>query len=252
MTSPKQYKPSRWNQFGFSGWVFFCALAQAGQSSGLNPQELLRLEQLEQSAQFSVLTVNETIEKKQLAQTSRTLKVPALSVERLARHLEKTLVKQEGMGISAVQLGIPVALVLLKQREGSQISIHPFVNPVIVRRSPKQLPSWEKCLSVPWGYRFTLRASELKVRYLDLDGRPQLVRLYGEEAVVFQQEVDHLRGHLLSSGYYGPNWFIPNLQMNTFTEPLNQRCRSISLRECAKLMRRTWKEKARAVNFQTE
>ncbi len=54
----------------------------------------------------------------------------------------------------------------------------------------------EGCLSIPEYYEEVERAAEVKVRYLDIDGKEQEIAAEGILATCLQHEIDHLNGVL--------------------------------------------------------
>jgi peptide deformylase len=54
----------------------------------------------------------------------------------------------------------------------------------------------EGCLSIPEYYEEVERPAEVKVKFLDLEGRPQEVHASGILATCLQHEIDHLNGVL--------------------------------------------------------
>jgi peptide deformylase len=65
-------------------------------------------------------------------------------VGRLITYLETTARQHGGLGIAAVQVGIPVRLVLLRRRHGQGGDhFQPFFNPHISYQSRRQIASWE-------------------------------------------------------------------------------------------------------------
>jgi peptide deformylase len=150
------------------------------------------------------------------------------------------------MGIAAVQIGIPVRLVLLRRRHGETGDLfQPFFNPHISHQSRRQIASWENCLSVPWGYRFTLRPERIRIRYQSDTGITQRETLYGEEAVVFQQETDHLDGKLLNH-HYSKAWFIPNNEIEEFARDSSRQCQNLFRQQCNRQMKSLWKSRAKS------
>jgi peptide deformylase len=71
-----------------------------------------------------------------------------------------------------------------------------FINPSIEVLDPETHGFWEGCLSVPGMRGFVERPQQIRVDYLDLEGRPQSLELNGFAATVFQHEFDHLDGKL--------------------------------------------------------
>jgi peptide deformylase len=167
---------------------------------GLSFQEERILKELEEMDETKVLSVEIPTQKTVLEQVSRTIQAGQPWIKRLTGQMERTVRQQKAMGLAAVQIGIPVRVVLLQRREGSAEHFHIFVNPEIINHSEDHTSGYELCLSVPWGYRLIERYSHITVRALTLDGIPIQVRLDHDEAAVFQQEMDHLDGILLNHG----------------------------------------------------
>lgn len=115
-----------------------------------------------------------------------------------------------GVGLAAPQLDIKKRMIALHipnqeiDEEGNIIEYEPIlsevmVNPKIISESVKKscLPGGEGCLSVDRevpGY--VPRATRITVKYTDLEGNAQEIRLNGYPAIVVQHEIDHLNGVL--------------------------------------------------------
>ena len=70
-----------------------------------------------------------------------------------------------------------------------------FINPgylVFGRNSTYE----EGCLSIPEYYEEVERPAKVKVKYLDLDGKPQEIEADGLLATCLQHEIDHINGVL--------------------------------------------------------
>lgn len=112
--------------------------------------------------------------------------------------MRASIVAHKGMGLAAVQLGVPVRVIMLRvPDEQHRIAEAALINPVVVTRSTQKAQSFELCLSVPGGYRMTERANQLRVSYTDPEGKPRESVYRGDAAIVIQQELDHLDGILL-------------------------------------------------------
>jgi len=112
--------------------------------------------------------------------------------------MRASIVAHKGMGLAAVQLGVPVRVLMLRvPDEQHRIAEAVLINPVVVTRSTHKVQSFEFCLSVPGGYRMTERADQLRVSYTDPEGKHRESVYRGDAAIVIQQELDHLDGILL-------------------------------------------------------
>jgi peptide deformylase len=112
------------------------------------------------------------------------------------------------LGLSAPQIGLFKRLFVANLSSGH----FAFVNPEIVWRSAEQVPSIESCLSLPNVVRCVNRYSQVsitadkivKIRSLkiispfEFNTNPEPLRLKGLDSFVFQHELDHLNGVLLT------------------------------------------------------
>jgi peptide deformylase len=210
----------------------------------LTSSERMRLERRIKVGDLSVLSVESGSQKRLLEKPSRFIAPSSPDLQRLILHLEQTVRHQGGMGIAAVQIGIPVRLILVRRRDGEGGErFQAFLNPKIIGRSSTRLASWENCLSVPWGYRFTYRPAQITLRFQAAKAKTQVEILKGEEAVVLQQEIDHLNGLLLSHGH-SRSWFIPDAEIKRIASALWQECQTLSKTQCDQRMRASWQTRA--------
>ncbi len=123
---------------------------------------------------------------------------PALSA--LAEDLLVTLEASGGVGIAAVQVYVPLRVIVVASRPNSRYPHAPLmeplvlVNPEVVWISEKKEEGWEGCLSIPGIRGLVPRAVSLKVRYLTVSGESLILDLEGFPARIFQHELDHLDG----------------------------------------------------------
>ena len=71
-----------------------------------------------------------------------------------------------------------------------------FINPELVWTSDNKATREEGCLSIPEYYEEVERPAAVKVKYLDLDGKPQEIEATGLLATCLQHEIDHTNGVL--------------------------------------------------------
>ena len=123
-------------------------------------------------------------------------------VRALARDMLETMYDAPGIGLAAIQIGVPRRVVVTDVAkpadEGEEQVREPmvFVNPEIVWTSQERRVYEEGCLSIPEYYEEVERPDRVRVRYLDLDGRPQEIEAGGLLATCLQHEIDHLNGVL--------------------------------------------------------
>lgn len=109
----------------------------------------------------------------------------------------ETMYKAPGIGLAAVQVGVPLRLVTIDV-SGEDEPDQPlfFANPEITWVSETVREYEEGCLSIPDMYDNVIRPSEVKVSFLDYHGKPQELHCDGLLATCIQHEIDHLDGVL--------------------------------------------------------
>lgn len=73
----------------------------------------------------------------------------------------------------------------------------PIFNPVIEWHGKKPTWSEEGCLSLPGQRVVVPRWKEIRVRYRDINWKDSWKQLDGEVAIVWQHEIEHLKGTLI-------------------------------------------------------
>lgn len=114
-------------------------------------------------------------------------------LERLLRSLDRPN-RHSGLGMAAPQIGQNVRVAAIKRSFG-QYDI--LVNPKITARFLKLLAP-AKCYSLPRKVYWLWRYVWVRVAYQDVTGQHLTINLFGPRAIVFQQELDHLNGILIS------------------------------------------------------
>jgi len=208
---------------------------------GLTPAEIEHLRQRARSVIATTLSVDIPEQRIRLEQPSRPIAPDNPALSALLADMRGTVRAMHGLGLAAVQIGVPVRVALLRREAGGEFQA--FLNPQRVAASTQRLGSWERCLSVPWGYRYTERPAHLTIRYQTPDGAERRETLSGTEAVVFQQELDHLDGTLLSSGH-DPRWFIPKDGMAGFLAEVG--CADLERAACRARTKARWQARAKA------
>ena len=119
------------------------------------------------------------------------------SVRELMDDMLETMYKAPGIGLAAIQIGMPKRIIVL------DISKNPekkepmyFVNPEIVSASKNDATYEEGCLSVPGQFAEIDRPDKCHVKYLDYNGETKELKAEGLLATCIQHEIDHLEGIL--------------------------------------------------------
>lgn len=127
-------------------------------------------------------------------------------VEKFDTHLHEllddmyeTMVAYEGIGLAAIQIAIPLQVLVINlvddEGEQNKSELKEVINPVILEKDGTTVYK-EGCLSVPEYYEEVERAKTIKVRYQNRFGETIEEDLDGLDAIAMQHEMDHLAGHL--------------------------------------------------------
>jgi len=115
---------------------------------------------------------------------------------RLARDMVETVHAAPGVGLAAPQVGVGKRVIVVDLSVGeSEEDLHVLINPEISAKEGEAVCE-EGCLSVPDIREKVVRPYRVKVKGLDLRGRP--VEVEGEDllARALCHEIDHLDGIL--------------------------------------------------------
>jgi peptide deformylase len=149
--------------------------------------------------------------------------------ERLLRLMDDmlhTMYEEPGIGLSAIQVGVPKRIVVVDvAREGEERQPIRLLNPEIFWRSEEMATFEEGCLSLPEHYASIDRPEAVKVRYMDETGAECELEAGGLLSRCVQHELDHLDGIL-------------------FVDHLTAVKRSMILRKLAKLKKSKLRESA--------
>jgi len=119
------------------------------------------------------------------------------SIRALAKDMFETMYEAPGIGLAAIQIGVPKRIVtidLAKKDDPAEPRV--FVNPELVSTSEEMSVYEEGCLSIPDIHEDVERPAQVRVRYLDLDGKQHEIDADGLLATCLQHEIDHLNGVL--------------------------------------------------------
>ncbi len=132
------------------------------------------------------------------------LKIKSTYVERVDDALRKlmddmleTMYAAPGIGLAAVQVGVPKRIIVLDLARGDEDPTPYFmVNPEVIWTSDETGPYEEGCLSLPEYYADVVRPVAARIRYLDRDNEIRELEVEDMLATCVQHEIDHLEGVL--------------------------------------------------------
>lgn len=127
-----------------------------------------------------------------LRRPSRAVPLVNAAIRRLIADMAVTMRHARGVGLAAVQIGVPLRVIVADTGQG----LLALVNPRLRRRSGTEVAD-EGCLSIPGVVAPVRRARRVAVDGTLLDGRRVGLRASGYVARILQHEIDHLNGVLI-------------------------------------------------------
>ncbi|OGQ58118.1 MAG: peptide deformylase [Deltaproteobacteria bacterium RIFCSPLOWO2_02_FULL_53_8] len=129
------------------------------------------------------------------------------SVKTLIADMIETMYGANGIGLAAVQVGVPLRVIVLDvpdeephdddddrpRRRVRGKNLMAFVNPEVVSATGETVFE-EGCLSLPGETANVKRAANVRVKALNKDGKPVEFSAEGLLAIALQHEIDHLDG----------------------------------------------------------
>ena len=123
-------------------------------------------------------------------------------LDALLDDLRETMAAQNGAGLAAPQIGVPLQVVIFgfaenpRYPDAEPVPYTELVNPVLTPLGGEMEEGWEGCLSVPGLRGVVPRYTRLRYQGFDPAGRAIDREATGFHARVVQHEVDHLLGIL--------------------------------------------------------
>jgi len=133
---------------------------------------------------------------KLLRQISKPVESVGKEEQKLMKDMLDTMYAANGIGLAAIQIGIPKRIIVMDISKDEKKEPRYFVNPVIIDKDPVKNTYEEGCLSVPEQFAEIDRPSKCEVEYLDYNGKKKLLKAEGLLATCIQHEMDHLEGIL--------------------------------------------------------
>lgn len=116
------------------------------------------------------------------------------AIRTLVHNMAETMYAAPGVGLAATQVDVHKQIIVI-DTSATRNQLNVFINPQIVE-SEGVSDLEEGCLSVPGVYDKVARASRIRVRALDLEGKQFELDADGMQAVCIQHEMDHLKGRV--------------------------------------------------------
>jgi peptide deformylase len=178
------------------------------------------LEQVNQ-VRLQITQIGEQVLRESARQLSRE-EILSATIQELIEHMRETMRNAPGVGLAAPQVGVPMQLAVIEDREEyhkkltpaqlserqrQSIPFHVTINPRIISADNTGTEFFEGCLSVAGYSAIVPRARAVTVEYLDEHAESKRVEAVGWYARILQHEIDHLAGVL----------YVDRMRASTFT-----------------------------------
>ena len=118
--------------------------------------------------------------------------------KKLIKDLFETMYHHKGIGLAAIQVGIPKRIIVLDVlQKDEQKNPLCFINPIIKNLSDEKSKYEEGCLSIPDTFIEIERPKKCLVEYIDIDGKKKNMECDDLLSTCIQHEVNHLDGKLI-------------------------------------------------------
>ncbi len=123
-------------------------------------------------------------------------------LHRLLDDMVETLREAPGVGLAAPQVGVSLRVAVIEypeddEVEGSPMRLYEIINPEIIKLRGSE-EAQEGCLSMPGLAADVTRATQVVARAQDRHGNEVRIKAYDWLARIFQHEIDHLLGILMT------------------------------------------------------
>tara|TARA_B100000945_G_scaffold95505_1_gene74667 strand:- start:301 stop:825 length:525 start_codon:yes stop_codon:yes gene_type:complete len=140
-----------------------------------------------------ILTIPDPV----LRQKSLAVKKIDKDIKNLMDDMIKTMYDAPGIGLAAIQIGVPKRVVVMDlSKDSDKKEPMYFINPEITWKSNVNSIYEEGCLSIPNQFAKIERPDKCHVKYLDYNGEEKEIKTEGLLSTCIQHEVDHLNGIL--------------------------------------------------------
>ena len=118
--------------------------------------------------------------------------------KKLIKDLFETMYHNNGIGLAAIQVGIPKRIIVLdvSQKDKKKNPLC-FINPIIKNKSIEKSIYEEGCLSLPETFIEIERPKVCLVEYINIDGKKKELECDDLLSTCIQHEINHLDGRLI-------------------------------------------------------
>ncbi len=138
-----------------------------------------------------------------LRQRSQKIGIVGEETLQLARDMQAATLDWEdsrehevGVALAAVQVDKMLRVVVIREdfdnKDNRNFNV--FINPEITKYEGDEVEDFEGCLSIPDVYGKVKRSHKVRIKALNIEGKPIRLTVEGFLARVFQHEIDHTKG----------------------------------------------------------
>jgi peptide deformylase len=159
-------------------------------SKGLKPMAILK-----------IVTVNDP-DHEVLFKNAQRVRDFGPQLHQLLDDMIETMRAAPGVGLAAPQVGVSLRVAVIEYPEDEEDPentkrLYEIINPEIIKKRGAEIGQ-EGCLSIPGLAADVERATQIVVRAQDRFGKEIRIKAYGWLARIFQHEIDHLAGTLMT------------------------------------------------------
>ena len=132
---------------------------------------------------------------------------PPMNAEELEKELVTTMLKYDGIGLAATQVGLPYRVFAMGWN-GAPEEAQAFFNPVVVATVDDLDDLEEGCLSFPGIYVNIKRPKKILARWQNSKGEWQESEFDGYNCKCFLHELDHLEGIVFQDRVSSLKWAL--------------------------------------------
>ncbi len=117
------------------------------------------------------------------------------SLESVIQDLKDTMEAHNTNAMAAIQIAIPMSLIVIKQDDGTYLEI---INPRIIGKKGKVI-SEEETLYFPGTKHTVERYEQIRLVYQDRSGAQKSMKAEGDLAILLQRKIDYVYGDTIAS-----------------------------------------------------
>jgi len=132
---------------------------------------------------------------------------PSLDPKQLEKDMIETMLANDGIGLSANQVGIKARVFVMGHRDNPEVA-QAFFNPVVVANTEAVVDMEEGCLSFPGVYVNIKRPTAVRARWQNSQGEFEESEFDGYNCKCFLHELDHLEGIVFQDRVSALKWAL--------------------------------------------